>query len=62
VEADDLNFSNPDQNPVPLTGVTVGTQDVDEVVADGSGIATVQFNLGTSKTATFIRAETIPMP
>ena len=60
IEADDLDFSNPDQNPIPLTGATVGTLDGDEVTTDGSGNATVQFNLGTAKDATFLRAESVP--
>ena len=60
VEADDLDFSNPDQNPIPLTGATVGTLDGNEVTTDGSGNATVQFNLGTAKPATFLRAQTVP--
>ena len=60
VEADDLNFSTPDQDPIPLTGATVGTLAGNEVVANASGDATIQFNLGTAKAATFLRAETIP--
>lgn len=60
VEADDLDFANPDQNPIPLTGATVGTLDGNEVIADASGNATVQFNLGTSKPATFLRAQSVP--
>ncbi|MCH7226879.1 hypothetical protein [Haloferula sp. A504] len=60
VEADDLDFSNPDQDPIPLTGASVGTLDGNEVTTDGSGNATVQFNLGTAKAATFLRAETAP--
>jgi hypothetical protein len=61
-EADDLDFGNPDQNPVPLTGATVGTLSGDQVTTDGNGDATVQFNLGTAKPATFIRAENAPPP
>ncbi len=60
VEADDLNFTNPDQNPVPLTGATVGTLDGNEVILDANGNATLQFDLGISKSATFIRAQSIP--
>jgi hypothetical protein len=61
VEADDLDFLNPDQDPIPLTGATVGTLDGDKVTTDGSGNATVQFTLGNTKTATFLRAEeTVP--
>jgi len=56
-EAGDLDFTNPDADPVPLTGATVGAQAGNEVTTDGTGNATVQFNLGTTKTATFIRAE-----
>ena len=62
VEADDLDFSNPDQNPIPLDGATIGTLDGDVVTTDGNGNATVQFNLGTTKAATFIRAEDAPPP
>lgn len=62
VEADDLDFGNPDQSPVPLTGATVGTLDGNQVTTDGEGNATVQFNLGTAKPATFIRAEDAPPP
>ncbi|MCH7228954.1 hypothetical protein [Haloferula sp. A504] len=60
VEADDLDFSNPDQNPIPLSGASVGTQVGNTVTTDGSGSATVQFNLGTTKDATFLRAESVP--
>ncbi|MCH7225905.1 hypothetical protein MLD59_07155 [Verrucomicrobiaceae bacterium E54] len=60
VEADDLDFSNPDLDPIPLTGASVGTLVGNEVTTDGSGNATVQFNLGTAKSATFLRAETAP--
>jgi lysophospholipase L1-like esterase len=60
VEADDLDFTNPDQDPVPLTGATEGTLDGNEVILDANGNATVQFDLGISKSATFIRAQSIP--
>ncbi len=60
VEDSDLDFSTPDQNPVPLTGVTLGTQDGNGVITDSFGNATVQFNLGTANDATFIRAESAP--
>jgi hypothetical protein len=60
VEADDLDFTNPDQDPVPLTGATVGTLDGNEMILDANGNATVQFDLGISKAATFIRAQSIP--
>jgi arylsulfatase A-like enzyme len=59
VKADDLDFSSPDQDPVPLTGVSVGLKDGNYVVTDGVGKATVQFNLGTAKDASFIRAESL---
>ncbi len=58
-EADDLDFSAPDQDPIPLTGATVGTLNVNQVTTDANGDATVQFNLGTSKPATFIRAVSV---
>ena len=57
VEAGDLDFSSPDQDPVVLTGATVRTLDGDAVITDGNGDATVQFNLGTTKDATFVRGE-----
>jgi acyl-CoA thioesterase I len=60
VEAADLDFANPDQDPIPLTGVTVGTLDQDGVVTDSNGDATVQFNLGTSMSVTFLRMEEYP--
>ncbi len=44
--------------PIPLTGATVGTLDGDQFTTDGNGDATIQFNLGTAKDATFLRAET----
>jgi hypothetical protein len=60
VEADDLDFSNPDQTITP-TGVTPpATLDGNEITTDGSGNATVQFNLGNTKDATFLRAEEAP--
>jgi hypothetical protein len=62
VEADDLDFGNPDRNPVPLTGAIVGTLSGDQVTTDVNGAATVQFNLGTAKPATFIRAKNAPPP
>ncbi len=61
VEADDLDFTNPDRDPIPLSGATVGTLEGNEVIADGSGNATVQFKLGTAKDATFLRAVTVPV-
>lgn len=59
VEADDLDFSNPDQDPIPLLNASLGTlqNGGNEVVTDSNGEAAVQFNLGTSKPATFLRAE-----
>lgn len=60
VEADDLDFSNPDQDPIPLTDAAVGTLEGNEVITDESGNATVRFNLGTATSATFLRAETAP--
>ena len=57
VEADDLDFTNPDQDPVPLTGATAGILDGNEVILDRNGAATVQFDLGKPKDATFIRAQ-----
>lgn len=60
VEASDLDFSTPDQDPVALTTASVGTLDGNVIVLDGSGNAIVQFNLGAAKATSFIRAETAP--
>lgn len=59
VEASDLDFANPDQDPIPLTGATIGTLEGGNTLVrtNANGDAVVQFNLGTVKTATFIRAE-----
>jgi hypothetical protein len=62
VEAAELDFANPDQSPVPLTGATVGVLVGNQVTTDTNGDATVQFNLGTAKPATFIRGEEAPPP
>ena len=59
VEALDLDFSNASAAPVTLTGATTGVLNGDQVTSDGSGNATVQFNLGTEKQATFLRVETL---
>ncbi|MCH7228112.1 hypothetical protein [Haloferula sp. A504] len=58
VEASDLDFATPDQDPVTLLGASIGTVNENTITTDGSGNATVQFNLGTANSATFIRAET----
>ena len=60
VEADSLDFQDPDIDPLTLTGVTVGTQDGNEFIADANGDATVQFTLATGKAASFIRAVQLP--
>ncbi len=57
VEAADLDFANPDQDPVPLTGSTVGTLKAGGVLTDSDGDATIRFILDAGKTSTFIRAE-----
>lgn len=62
VETANLDFNNPDQDPIPLTGVPLGTPvgtlpAATAVVTDGNGLATVEFNLGTEKAKSFIRAE-----
>ncbi|MBK1828854.1 hypothetical protein [Haloferula rosea] len=54
VSAADLDFSA--SSPITLTGATVGTLSGGGVETDGSGNATVQFNLGTGP-ANFLRAE-----
>jgi hypothetical protein len=60
VEAADLDFSNPDQDPVPLISSSVGTLDGNTVLTTAGGDATVELNLGTGKDATFIRGEEVP--
>jgi hypothetical protein len=62
VEAADLDFGNPDQDPIPLTSVLQGTPvgtlpAATGVVTNSNGDATVEFNLGTAKDRSFIRAE-----
>jgi hypothetical protein len=63
-EADDLDFSNPEQSAIPLGGATasVGSIVGDTIVTDESGNAVVEnVSLGTpNKAATFIRAEEAP--
>ena len=60
VETDDLDFSKPDQDPVTLDGASVGTLNGNCVVTTAEGNATVQFTLGTAKSASFLRAEEAP--
>jgi hypothetical protein len=61
VEASDLDFSSPDRDPVPLIAPPIaGTLDGNVVILDGEGNATVEFNLGTTKASTFLRAEEAP--
>jgi len=57
VQADDLDFQNPDQDPVALTSASVGTISSDEITTDANGNATVTFNLGTSKSKTFVQIQ-----
>lgn len=59
VEAADLDFTTPDQDPVPLATASVGTLDGDAVLTDANGNATVTLALPTG-TTTFIRAEEAP--
>jgi len=56
VEADDLDFSSPDQDPIPLSSASLGTLNGDNVITTAGGVATIEFNLGTSKPSTFFRA------
>jgi hypothetical protein len=63
VEAADLDFSTPDQSPIPLAGATasVGSIVADTIVTDATtGNATIEgVSLGLpAKTRTFIRAQT----
>ncbi len=62
VEADDLDFSNPDQDPIPLSGASVGILSGNTVITDAGGNATVQFKLGNTRDATFLRGESVPSP
>ncbi|MFC7336031.1 hypothetical protein ACFQY0_02485 [Haloferula chungangensis] len=55
VSATDLDFTG--SSTIALTGATVGTLSGGGVQTDGGGNATVQFNLGTTATKTFVRAE-----
>lgn len=54
VNSPSLDFAN--SSAITLTGATVGTLSGVDVQTDGTGLATVQFNLGTSP-ANFVRAE-----
>lgn len=59
VRADDLDFSNPDQDPVPLNNASVGTLNGNTVITDTSGKATIQLHhVGVTQTF-FIRMEEI---
>jgi hypothetical protein len=66
MEADDLDFENPDLSPIPLDGATAsaGTLDTinETIVSDETGNAIIQdVSLGqTSKDSTFIRAARAP--
>lgn len=57
-----LDFGSPDRDPVNLTAAsaTVGSLDGNRIITDSNGNATVQFNLGTTKDADFVRVEEIP--
>jgi hypothetical protein len=61
VEAADLDFSTPDQSPIPLAGATasVGAIVADTIVTDATGNATIEgVSLGLpAKARTFIRAQ-----
>lgn len=66
VEASDLDFDNPDQSPIPLSGATAiaGFLNLidNTIVTDANGNATVEgvsFG-GATKQTTFIRAESAP--
>jgi parallel beta-helix repeat protein len=59
VEADDLDFANPSQDPLPLASASVGTLVDNDVLLDANGDGTVQFNLGTEKQANFFWAERV---
>ena len=57
IAADDLDFANPDLDPVPLAGATTGVLEGNGFTTDSNGNATVQFNLMTGKPRNFLRAE-----
>ena len=46
-QTDALDFAS--ATDITLTGVTVGTQDGNEITTDGAGNATVQFNFGSGQ-------------
>jgi hypothetical protein len=57
VEASSPEFSTPARDPVPLDGAIEGALNGDIVTTDVvTGKARVQFNLGTTKTRTYLRA------
>jgi len=60
LEADDLDFSSPEQDPIPLSGASVGTLNGNNVTTTAGGLATIEFNLGNSKPASFFRAQEVP--
>jgi hypothetical protein len=55
-----LDFSNPDRNPLPLANAMGSTLDGNTLVTTAVGDPTVRFNPGTAKPATFVRADVIP--
>ena len=57
VEAADLNFSDPDTNPLTVIQVTTGTLDGNVVILNDEGEADVTIDLGTSNPASFLRVE-----
>jgi len=65
-EAVDLDFSNPDQSPIPLTGASASVGSMDSVnhtfTTDSNGDASIQgVSLGgEAKPSTFIRAKSVP--
>jgi len=61
VESSTLDFANPDEDPISLTNAITGTiENGVDAVADEEGIATVEFNLDSDLSASFIRAERLP--
>jgi acyl-CoA thioesterase-1 len=60
VRADDLDFSNPTEDPLALMSATIGTIEAGGFVTDSNGNATLQFNLGTGPMS-FVRAEEFPV-
>lgn len=56
----DLDFSNPDRNPLSLANAMGSTLDGNTLITTAVGDPTVRFNPGTGKPASFVRTDEIP--